>query len=328
MIRDFISSKYRTETDFSKNIVKKLTISVIMKEDDLKEVSSMEYNMENKWNDTDRQGYVDKTKKADARSRIVEREMLVAQARQFNLLSNVFMSVALEDKAACQHILRIITGIKGLVVLEVRSQYRVSKITSHDAILDILAEDGCGRIFSIEIQRSDTIDHARRIRFYEAMIDSEYLMKGKTYADLPDVYIIYISETDLWKGGCTSYPVEKYLGNIKVPYDDGQHILYVNAAVDDGSDIARLMQYFKTADPNDMSQGDLSKRIHFLKCEEGGYEIMCEVSDKIFAEGEKSGEERINKLNTFLLQEKRYEDLERSIYDKEFQEQLMLQYGV
>ena len=281
MIRDFISSKYRTETDFSKNIVKKLTISVIMKEDDLKEVSSMEYNMENKWNDTDRQGYVDKTKKADARSRIVEREMLVAQARQFNLLSNVFMSVALEDKAACQHILRIIT-----------------------------------------------IDHARRIRFYEAMIDSEYLMKGKTYADLPDVYIIYISETDLWKGGCTSYPVEKYLGNIKVPYDDGQHILYVNAAVDDGSDIARLMQYFKTADPNDMSQGDLSKRIHFLKCEEGGYEIMCEVSEKIFAEGEKSGEERINKLNTFLLQEKRYEDLERSIYDKEFQEQLMLQYGV
>lgn len=31
------------------------------------------------------------------------------------------------------------------------------------------------------------------------------------------------------------------------------------------------MDYFKTADPEDMSQGDLSARIHFLKCEEGGY---------------------------------------------------------
>ena len=125
-----------------------------------------------------------------------------------------------------------------------------------------------------------------------------------------------------------------------MPYDDGQYILYVNAAINDGSETAKLMQYFKTADPEDMSQGDLSKRIHFLKCEEGGYEIMCEVSEKIFAEGraegraegktegEKIGEERINRLNTFLLQEKRFGDLERSICDKEFQKQLMLQYGV
>lgn len=168
-------------------------------------------------NGTNMPEYVSETKDADTRSRIAMREELVAQARQFNLLSNMFMSVALDDKAAC-----------------------------HDAVLDILAEDGCGRLFSVEIQRADT------------------------------------------------------------------------------------------ADPDDMSQGDLSKRIHFLKCEEGGYEIMCEVSEKIFAEGraegktegEKIGEERINKLNSFLLQEKRYGDLERSICDKEFQKQLMLQYGV
>ena len=45
------------------------------------------------------------------------------------------------------------------------------------------------------------------------------------------------------------------------------------------------MDYFKTADPEDMSQGDLSARIHFLKCEEGGYPEMCEVSEKIYNEG-------------------------------------------
>lgn len=140
-------------------------------------------------NGTDMPEDMDETKNTGTRSRIAKREMLVAQARKFNLLSNVFMSVALDDKAACQHILRILTGMKDLIVLEVRSQYRMSKITSHDAILDILAEDGCGNLFSIEIQRADTVDHARRIRFYGAMIDSEYLMKGKTYAGLPDVYI-------------------------------------------------------------------------------------------------------------------------------------------
>lgn len=199
------------------------------------------------------------------------------------------MSVALNDAPACQYVLRILTGINDLVVKEIRSQYRISKIESHDAILDILAEDGCGRLYNLEIQRADTIDHARRTRFYGAMIDSEYLEKGKTYADLSDVYVIYVSETDLWKAGHVVYPVEKYFGNTGLKYEDGQHILYVNAAVDDGSETAKLMKYFKTADPNDMTHGDLSKRIHFLKCEEGGYQEMCEVSERIYREGIEEG---------------------------------------
>lgn len=41
----------------------------------------------------------------------------------------------------------------------------------------------------------------------------------------------------------------------------------------------------KTADPEDMSQGDLSKRVHFLKLEKGGQDEMCEVSEKWYREG-------------------------------------------
>ena len=47
-----------------------------------------------------------------------------------------------------------------------------------------------------------------------------------------------------------------------------------------------------TADPGDMSQGDLSKRIHFLKCEEGGNDIMCEITEKWLKEGRLEGEEK------------------------------------
>lgn len=68
------------------------------------------------------------------------------------------------------------------------------------------------------------------------------------------------------------------------------HLVYViHTYVNDGSDVAKLMDYFKTADPEDMSQGDLSARIHFLKCEEGGYPEMCEVSEKIYNEGKIEG---------------------------------------
>lgn len=63
----------------------------------------------------------------------------------------------------------------------------------------------------------------------------------------------------------------------------------MNAEIDDGSVVAGLMNYFKTAAPDDMSQGDLSRRIHYLKCEEGGYQEMCEISEKIYSEGKLEG---------------------------------------
>lgn len=226
---------------------------------------------------------MEETQKNTERLRI--REELLEKVKAFTLMSDVFITVVLHDKAACQHVIRTLTGKKDLMVKAVRSQYRLSRLVSHDAILDILAEDEGKRLYNLEIQRQDTVDHSRRTRFYGAMIDSEYLEKGKGYEELPDVHIIYISETDIWKAGCTVYPVRKYLGREGIPYDDGMHVVYINTAVDDGSEIAALMKYFRTADPNDNSQGALSDRVRFLKCEEGGQKIMCEITERIYNEG-------------------------------------------
>ena len=226
---------------------------------------------------------------ATEQSHITTREKPIEAGKEYNLLSDAFMSVALRDIPACQYVLRILTGIKNLKVREVRPQYRVSKIESHDAVLDVLAEDETGRLFDLEIQRADTLDHARRTRFYSSMIDSNYLEKGKTYSDLPEVYVIYVSETDLWKAGYTTYELEKKFRKSNVSYDDGQHVLYINAAVNDGSETAKLMDYFKTADPDDMEHGELSQRVHFLKCDEGGLSEMCEVTERIYKMGREDG---------------------------------------
>lgn len=45
---------------------------------------------------------------------------------------------------------------------------------------------------------------------------------------------------------------------------------FVQTEIDDRSRIAKLMKYFKTADPFDDSEGELSKQVRFLKTEEGG----------------------------------------------------------
>ena len=110
---------------------------------------------------------------------ISSREEKLAVLQELSLMSNVFMSVALGDKETCQYVLRILMGIDDLVVQEIRTQYTISKITSHGAVLDVLASDSRGKIYNIEIQKWDTVDHGRRTRFYGSMIDSEFLQKGK-----------------------------------------------------------------------------------------------------------------------------------------------------
>lgn len=70
----------------------------------------------------------------------------------------------------------------------------------------------------------------------------------------PERILFYISEKDIWKQGKTVNPVIKRLGEKGPVYDDGVHVIYVNAEVNDGSRIAKLMEYFKTADPEDDSE--------------------------------------------------------------------------
>ena len=94
---------------------------------------------------------------------ILSREERIRESREFNLLSDVFLSVALDDVPACQHIIRILTGIGDLMVKQVRTQYVIAKINSRTVRLDVLAEDSEGKLYQIEIQRQDTVDHPRRV---------------------------------------------------------------------------------------------------------------------------------------------------------------------
>lgn len=51
----------------------------------------------------------------------------------------------------------------------------------------------------------------------------------------------------------------------------------------------KMMKYFKSSDPDDMSHGDLSKRVRLLKREQGGYKTMSEVSEKLINWGIEQG---------------------------------------
>ena len=218
-------------------------------------------------------------------SLIANIEELLKQIQAMNLFDDIFTSVVFKDEGACLHLVRQLMQNPKLNIVAFRTQDAIPMLISKSPRLDITAEDDKGTLYEIEIQRLEEPAPARRVRYYSSVMDSELLRKGVSYDKLPEVYLFYLSQKDIWQKGQTVYKLEQSLrfGDELMPYENGLHTLYVNAAIDDGSNIAKLMQYLKTAKAGDTSQGALSAHVNYLKSPEGGRAKMGEF-EKYFTE--------------------------------------------
>ena len=88
------------------------------------------------------------------------------------------------------------------------------------------------------------------------------------------------------------YDVVRTVKETQLIFDNGVHEHYVNTVIDDGSSVAGLMQYFKKTDAADMSHGELSQRVEYLKEEDGGRFYMCEIIEKLQEESRNEGLEQ------------------------------------
>ena len=172
-------------------------------------IAAERYNMTNKKKET-KEPLITGISPPGSAGLLAERERRLKDLKQLTLLSDVFMSVVLSDRNACQHVIRILMDDPGIELVSVRTQYVISKVISHGARLDVLAEDKKGVIYHLEIEGADVADHARRTRFYSSVTDGEFLRKGRDYSELPERYIFYISRKDIWKDGYTVYEEEKW----------------------------------------------------------------------------------------------------------------------
>lgn len=139
---------------------------------------------------------------------------------------------------------------------------------------------GSGTRVNIEVQRSDQDDHLRRVRFNASSITVKESNTGEKFENVLDLYVVYISEKDIFKGNRTIYHVEKILRETGEPVEDGLHEIFVNTAVFDGTDIAELMSCFLKKEVNHPKFPRLSNEVNRIKHTEGGVDVMCEVMQR------------------------------------------------
>ncbi len=194
------------------------------------------------------------------------------------MMNNKFMNLMLDDNIeAAQIMLRVILKDDTIKVISVRIQDFIQNLFGHSAQLDILAKDSTGRLFNVEIQRSDEGAPAKRARFYSSALDTRFLRNGADYSDLPDTYVIFITENDVLQGGLPLYNVRRAIGQNGKLFADGSHIIYVNSQCRDSTALGCLMQDLHCTEPARLHYSEFSKRMKFLKDSKEGEEKMTDI---------------------------------------------------
>lgn len=83
------------------------------------------------------------------------------------------------------------------------------------------------------------------------------------------------------KGRQPVYPVERYItvGENRVLFGDGSHILYVNGQYRGNDEIGKLMYDFSCTNPDDMNYEVLAQKARYFKQNEKGVATMCKLME-------------------------------------------------
>ena len=151
--------------------------------------------------------------------------------QKFRLIDDTFFNVCFDNYVeGMQLLLRIFFDRDDLVVKHVVTQQSADNLYGRGVRFDVLAEDSEGKLYDCEVQRANEGAISRRARYNSSMMDSRALAKGEDFSKLPETWVIFITENDIYGAGCPLYHVERIIQELQRPFDDGAHILYVNGA--------------------------------------------------------------------------------------------------
>ena len=181
---------------------------------------------------------------------------------------------------------------------------------------DVYARDSEGKHYNVEVQRSNSGAIPKRARYHSSMLDRAIMQKNTDYAALPESYVIFITENDLFEAGLPVYHVERVIMETNKNFNDQAHIVYVNTKYVNGvrqddkglSPLEKLMHDFRCTDPDDMYYEQLANTVRYYKENSEGVQKLSSIFDEIREEvAEEYAEKQKKYEQEYAEKQKRYE---------------------
>ena len=273
-----------------------------------------------------------KSKRTRKKMDALEKKKIIAS---LTLMDDLFMQVVLEEQACTEYILQTILDKSSLKLKEQRLQKRMPNLHGRALVLDCLCTDEKGLLYNIEVQNSSAGATPKRARYHAALMDTNTLKKGEKFSKLPESYVIFITDKDVFGEGEQLYQIERVIRKSGNLFNDGSHIFYFNTARQDDNALGKLAKDFKEANPKEIQSDVLSHRVASLK--EGKLDregekkmnvLLEKYRKKAVEEGIEKGENRLALLVGRLLDAGRIEDLKKVSYDEVYREKLLKEFGL
>ncbi len=266
-----------------------------------------------------------------------------------NLSDFALFLTVMKNKSAYQNTLSIILGEADLELKEVKVEEVILNQTGKRAIrLDAWAVDAKNRQFNMEMQNDARQDDlAKRARYYQGMVDTPILKSGKKtrYRHLPATVIIFITQEDIFGKDRAKYTFREICEEERDLYlKDGTKKIFLNMASKNGAEeLVSLLQYMKNTnlDNPDIVKKDerileLNRIVQEVRESEewevvqmGILEIGLERGKELGIEqGIEQGMAQLNRLNQYLAEDGRTEDIIKAANDKAYQKKLLIEYNI
>lgn len=204
---------------------------------------------------------------------------------KLRLLDDTFMREAFRNNLElAQYMLRIILDKPDLILTKEETQYDLQHLFGSRSItLDVFGEDSEGKQYDCEVQKADDGATPQRARYHSAAMDVDNLKAKEDFKTLPDTYVIFFTENDIFRKYRPIYRVERVNLDTGEMFSDGEHIVYINGAYDnkdDTSDLAKLIHDFRCMSADEMLLDPFAERVRFLKETPKGVESMCKIMEE------------------------------------------------
>ena len=240
-------------------------------------------------------------------------------AMRMNPIDDAFFVKMAEDLEFCEELLQVILEDKAIKVLENNHQYMIKNLQGKSCVLDLLCRLGSGKLVHVEVQKENDDDHQRRVRYNASVLTANITDPGDKYKLVPDIISIFISKFDVFKKGFTTYHVERVIRQTSDVVDNGTKEIYVNCQIDDGTDIAAMMQVLsQDAAYNDGKFPKTSARKRLFKTTNEGVNTMCEIIERNRREAAEeatakaTAETKTNIVVNLLKMKLSYEDIAKA----------------
>ena len=252
-------------------------------------------------------------------------------------ITDAFMfAKVMSNKEICKPVLEQILNIKirDIEYLDYEETIQIAP-GSKSIRLDIYVEDDKNTVFNLEMQTTNYEELPKRSRYYQDIIDLKLIEKGQSYDILKTSYVIFICTFDFFEKNRSIYEFENIcVDDSDIKLNDGTHKIFLNTKGnrdDISEELQMLLDYFDGREPESQLAKDIDRKVFEARNnkqwrrEYMSYQMEL---DKQFRNGREEERRNINKLNKALLSEKKYEELEKSTSDEEYQRELMKKYKI